>query len=342
MGPVVRLVGKGIGIASEAIAHHKEKKAAEKLSGPTSTSDDTPMRSSIAIESSSRHHTNDDVPPYDPPEYDTLDPSSAHYGLVETADEQHARDLITKGEAVPYDADLRDMDPNEATHFDDSPDDDEATWDLDEAVASHHTPSTGIDELDDAKDKPDVRKVIQKFLDAHPTPSIAPPIKPLPCPVIIPQRRPHSKGRGFVRAYAPVLESCGIDQGMFMDFLTAFHKASQASPVFEVIFVVGHLIGYAPTLTAMAISIPVQVGAGAAIVTQSRYRYIRFGPFNNDLPTLTPSKQDKRFSDRDKQLHLPPTRCSYVLSLSCIFIHFMHCPPRLILASLPRSIPRLP
>lgn len=31
-------------------------------------------------------------------------------------------------------------------------------------------------------------------------------MKPLPCPVILPQRRPQSKSRGFVRAYAPLLD----------------------------------------------------------------------------------------------------------------------------------------
>lgn len=36
-------------------------------------------------------------------------------------------------------------------------------------------------------------------------------ISRLPCPVIIPQRRPESRDRGFVRAYAPNLVDSGID-----------------------------------------------------------------------------------------------------------------------------------
>ena len=46
-------------------------------------------------------------------------------------------------------------------------------------------------------------------------------------PVIIPQRRPGSKIRGFVRAYAPVLADHDINQDTFLYFLKTFHKASQ-------------------------------------------------------------------------------------------------------------------
>ena len=49
----------------------------------------------------------------------------------------------------------------------------------------------------------------------------------LRCPVVIPQRRPGSKTRGFIRAYAPVLADFDIDQETFLGFLKAFHKASQ-------------------------------------------------------------------------------------------------------------------
>lgn len=49
----------------------------------------------------------------------------------------------------------------------------------------------------------------------------------LPMPVIIPQRRPGAKKRGFVRAYAPVLQDTGISQEVFLRFINDFHKASQ-------------------------------------------------------------------------------------------------------------------
>jgi hypothetical protein len=56
-------------------------------------------------------------------------------------------------------------------------------------------------------------------------------IQPLPLPIILPQRRPNSKRRGFVRAYAPDLwQYKGINQQTFLNFLEEFHKSSQASP----------------------------------------------------------------------------------------------------------------
>jgi hypothetical protein len=67
----------------------------------------------------------------------------------------------------------------------------------------------------------------------NPPPQYSPsqgPIKGrLPCPVIIPQRRPRDKKRGFVRAYAPVLESCGIDQKTFLD-LPCLDPGGQMAP----------------------------------------------------------------------------------------------------------------
>jgi hypothetical protein len=49
----------------------------------------------------------------------------------------------------------------------------------------------------------------------------------LPCPVIIPQRRPENKSRGWMLDYAPALNDCGIDQTTFLDSLGAFNKASK-------------------------------------------------------------------------------------------------------------------
>ena len=46
------------------------------------------------------------------------------------------------------------------------------------------------------------------------------------CPVVIPQRRPGSKTRGFIRAYAPMLSDYDIDQETFLTLLKSFQKAS--------------------------------------------------------------------------------------------------------------------
>ena len=209
MGPLVKLVGSGIGLASEALAARKENKQRSRSPAPSAPPNDGGNRA--------------------PPAYESLDPSSTDYGLVEVGSEHEARQLIDQGQAVPVGA------PHDVAQDDlEGADDDEAYWELDEATdpdppAYDYSPSVR-GEIDHAEPeseeaKPDVHKLVQKFLTLHPAPTHG--MGRLPCPVIIPQRRPRTKSRGFVRAYAPVLADCGIDQDTFLDFLKTLHKASQ-------------------------------------------------------------------------------------------------------------------
>lgn len=216
MGPLVKLVGSGIGLASEALAARKENKQRARSPGPSAPSES----SAVGGDHGNRP----------PPTYDSLDPSSTNYGLVEVANQHEARQLIDQGKAVPADT-------SHETDEDDSEgvDDDEAYWELDEAADADPPAYSERGEIDDAKPesgeaKPDVHKLLQKFLTSHPAPTHA--TGRLPCPVIIPQRRPRTKSRGFVRAYAPVLADCGIDQDTFLEFLKTFHKASQVKKPF--------------------------------------------------------------------------------------------------------------
>lgn len=229
MGPIVRLVGSGLGLASEAIAAHKasraEKYRAEARGPATSASQAHPPGPA----------TTRSREPSPNPAYSTLDASSSDYGLVEAADEEHARQLIEEGHAQPWDQ------PHEVGNGNAEDQDDEVYWKLDEEAAAlegslayEEGGKSGQEACDssdskDREEKPDVHKLVMKFLSAHPVSSRTPPSHPLPCPVIIPQRRPHSKSRGFIRAYAPVLEDCGIDEATFMAFLDTFQKASQVS-----------------------------------------------------------------------------------------------------------------
>ena len=208
MGPIVRLVGSGIGFASEALSAHKENRQRSRSPRPSAQPSD---------------EGNSQPPPYD--------------SVVEVADEHEARQLIDQGRAVPADAPSK-VNVDDPEGIDD---DDEAYWELDEAIepeppAYDYSPSVRgqIDyaEPEKGETKPDVHKLVQRFLASHPAPTSE--AGQLPCPVIIPQRRPGTKSRGFVRAYAPVLADCGIDQDTFLQFLKTFHKASQVNrPLFH-------------------------------------------------------------------------------------------------------------
>jgi hypothetical protein len=51
----------------------------------------------------------------------------------------------------------------------------------------------------------------------------------LAAPVILPQRRPEDRSRGWTRAFAPALQDCGIDEQMFLQFIDDFNKSCQVS-----------------------------------------------------------------------------------------------------------------
>jgi hypothetical protein len=76
-----------------------------------------------------------------------------------------------------------------------------------------------------------VDQVLENFMNKHPPPRYSPTAGTLEMPVVLPQRRPKNKERGFVRAYAPMLETCGIEQQEFLDFLDGFGKAIQVRTV---------------------------------------------------------------------------------------------------------------
>ena len=214
--PLVKLVSSGLGLAFEANAALKAHKAdkSARVKGISPAPDRLPSdRSQIPV-----------------------------------TDELHgqAKLLAGSGDVMPVDS-KGSKDSKGAALSDQAYDDappvyaeaenmDEADQHLDEVIpdtahASSHSDldDQGLREMprgEEAK-KHYVDKIVQNFIFRYPPPFEIPVMGGLPCPVIIPQRRPHKKSRGFVRAYAPALEECGIDQDGFMSFHRAMFKASQ-------------------------------------------------------------------------------------------------------------------
>ncbi|GAB7355485.1 hypothetical protein MBLNU459_g5981t2 [Dothideomycetes sp. NU459] len=104
----------------------------------------------------------------------------------------------------------------------------------------------------------------------------------LSLPVVLPQRRPKDRSRGFVRAYAPVLQECDIDQAMFIDFLETFNKASRNSPWLAAINLASIGTFFLPSGIAIAVSIAIQAASLAAIEVQTRSRTNSFLDKIND------------------------------------------------------------
>jgi len=250
MGKLVKLIGSGIGLAQEALAARKEEKArtAAQLAPPNNGEGNS---RSATSSSPSPSYRNDEAPPQ----------------YAEVSDEQ-ADALIANGKAVLVDEKVQPHENDEDTASEEG---DEEVWDLDDAVDAQvtHTPS---------EDEPvrDANILVDEFIRNHAPPAYTEtataPRGKLPCAVIIPQRRPRDKKRGFVRAYAPVLNDCGIDQATFLDFLKTFYAASKSSPYLQVINIAAMITGNVPSVIAMGVSIAVQVAVGVAMEVQARSR----------------------------------------------------------------------
>ncbi|PQE12478.1 FAD binding domain protein [Rutstroemia sp. NJR-2017a BBW] len=193
-------------------------------------------------------------------------------------------------------------------------DNDEQNWELDAAqddiappgydqpsqssLQHSTTPSGGVTpENETAQEKEKrtlfLKKIITRFLARYPAPHY-PPNTPLtnrlPLPVILPQRRPKNRARGFIRAYAPLLENCDISQTTFLDFLSTFNEATQANPWINAINFAGLAAhGVAPGV-AVAIQVAIAVTIKAAKEMHSRQRTNSFlDAMNNE--SIRNSKQ---------------------------------------------------
>jgi hypothetical protein len=162
-------------------------------------------------------------------------------------------------------------------------DDNEAVWELDEAQDE----LVGGDAPKEKKPRsPD--EIIQAFLQRYPPPpptyeaaiqdteageaAVPVPRPKIEYPVVLPQRRPKDKTRGFVRAYAPDLAEVGIDQAMFLDFLETFNQASLANPLINAINLASFATMALPTGIGIAVSIAIQIATQIAMEVQSRHR----------------------------------------------------------------------
>ena len=141
--------------------------------------------------------------------------------------------------------------------------------------------SNDVPELDGtaiAEENADLKKADRTTVAIRETNSTIPtiddkaPSNPLPMPVIIPQRRPGEKRKGFAKAYAPVLENAAITQDVWMKFLKDFDDSSQASPILTVIQLGAVVAGFIPDAICQAVAAAIQTAAEISIELQMRKR----------------------------------------------------------------------
>ena len=157
----------------------------------------------------------------------------------------------------------------------------------DEARHTDSNDNTSKPNSDPSQDKPsDVslqeahgdEQALYRFVEEHILPAADLPRKThnrLPCPVVIPQRRPGNKERGFVEAYAPMLEQFSIKQDEFINFVKATNKAVRASKWLGAIQLAAFGTSFIPNSIAMGASVAAQVVAGMIAKAQTRWKYVR-------------------------------------------------------------------
>ena len=122
-------------------------------------------------------------------------------------------------------------DHSDASSNQSSDNEDEEDWIRDE-METQLEPRRAYENQDDNQS---LDGIVDIFTSQHPPPSYAAAVGRLPCAVIIPQRRPETNRRGFVAAYAPVLNDCGIDEKTFMDFHKSFYRATNKQGWFNAV-----------------------------------------------------------------------------------------------------------
>ncbi|KAK7421576.1 hypothetical protein QQX98_002043 [Neonectria punicea] len=153
--------------------------------------------------------------------------------------------------------------------------DEEALWELD-ATQDEILPPRALEQetevyIDEQSAQRHVENLGKSLAERYPPPAYDGDRPEIPMPVVLPQRRPKSRQRGFIRAYAPVLEDCDIPQDMFLDFLETFHKSSQASPWFTAINIAAGALTWVPHFP-MIVGIALQVSVMVAEDVQVRTR----------------------------------------------------------------------
>ena len=147
--------------------------------------------------------------------------------------------------------------------------DSEVEDDEDDWLADDAQDGMSADQADGSKKSDE--KGIEWFKKRHPAPPhLAPPTAKLPAPVIIPQKRPRMRTRGFVSAYAPALDACNVEQTAFLGFIDGFQQEITKQGYFNAVniavalSVMTYTLSFAPSatvhFTAHAVHLSIEAG----------------------------------------------------------------------------------
>jgi len=273
-----------IGMGAEAVAHHQEKKKAKKAEekslqadSQTSTAVLTPSASTASVPNIQHSLAAGTPPPYiQRDQYPTDQQGLQAYPVDEKQSCAYQADGKLANQFGELDIEDEALTPN-------SLEDAEHDWQLDEAGEEVNanenkdvtsSPKSALSSENFKKGwarQADIDSLVKTIIAFHSITPIQGPSQ-LSCPVIIPQRRPGAKDRGFVKAYAPVMETCGISERAFLDFLVGFDKSLELSPYIGLLELASGIVGMVPGMITLAVSTAVNVSIQVAKATAGHYR----------------------------------------------------------------------
>ncbi|KKY17015.1 hypothetical protein UCRPC4_g05740 [Phaeomoniella chlamydospora] len=215
MGLITKAVGGVIGLTSETIAYRKERRQGQQQSQQA-------VEPEIGQSSTSRGGSS-----LAPPEYEHPDEKKSYNyrkspSDLESDSDSEPDDIDNDSDEWAYDNAAAELEKNGIV----PPSYEESQ------AEEQQQPMTSVDDAVDS-----FRLKYRAAFQVHRNEEV-----PLPCPVILPQRRPKDKKRGF------------------------------ASPVFDVFNVAAMIAGSVPSPIAMGVSIGVQIIANTGKEVQTRYR----------------------------------------------------------------------
>lgn len=188
--------------------------------------------------------------------------SIQHHKEKKRAQKQQEQQSSTAGHATSQDErEVREGLPEEC---------DEAAWQLDEAQDDLAQDANRTSTANTQSAPGDVSALADDFIRTHRSEELPVPSGRLDLPVVITQRRPKARTRGFIQAYAPLLENAGIDQPAFLDFLEKLNKAVQPNPWLQAINLASLAAQHVPEPVTLAVSIATKMAADAASEIHSR------------------------------------------------------------------------
>ncbi|APA14385.1 hypothetical protein sscle_12g091550 [Sclerotinia sclerotiorum 1980 UF-70] len=227
-------------------------------------------------------------------------------GTIEASDQ---KEKTPDASADPSDSDETISNAHEYESYDE---DDEGDWIRDDTQAE-----LSLYDQEVVDEPESVKQILGDFTKQHPDSSSSTrrnKKQGLAVPVIIPERRPGSKHRGFVRAYAPVLMDCGIDQETFIDFLIRFEASIKASPYFHVVnldvaaSVMAEGIAVAPSIIVHAAAFAVHTSIEFSKRAYMSKEYVLSDPLIVKLGGMNlvlPPRQNKYLQGMNEKLFKP-------------------------------------